>query len=307
MQDVHQVEPGSGAHRSAADKLRALLSRPEIIVLPSCFDALGAKLIEGAGFNAAFMSGFAVSASQLAMPDVGVISYSEMLEAGRHICGASSLPIIGDADTGFGNVANVQRTVHGYAQAGFAAIMIEDQIFPKRCAAAKGVQVVSRQEATSRIRAARAAQEAVRAAGGDILLVARTDCRHAANVDDGLAEALWRCQAFEDLGAEIVYFEGPKDQSEMERLNRSIRVPTLIAQVERPGHPVLSAAVCQRLGFKLQLFGLTMLSVSLAAQKRALQKMRAGNHPSGDDLLSFDELYETVGFNDFYKLENEYS
>ncbi len=119
---------------SQAEKLRRLLAGPEVLVLPGCFDAFSARLIERAGFKAAFMGGFAVSASRIGAPDTGLISYSEMLDQGRNICAAVELPVIGDGDTGYGNAINVQRTVRGYAQAGFACVMIEDQVAPKNAA-----------------------------------------------------------------------------------------------------------------------------------------------------------------------------
>ena len=136
------------------ETLRSLLDAPGLRVMPCCFDALSARLIERAGFELSFMSGFAVSAARLALPDTGLISYAEMLDQGRNICNTVSIPVIGDADTGYGNALNVKRTVHGYAQAGFAAAMIEDQLAPKRCGHTRGKQVVGRNEALTRIRAA---------------------------------------------------------------------------------------------------------------------------------------------------------
>ena len=129
---------------SSADKLRALLDGPDVLVAPACFDALSARMTERAGFRLSFMSGFAVSAARLGLPDTGLISYAEMVEQGRNLCGAVSIPVIGDADTGYGNALNVKRTIHGYAQAGFACAMIEDQVSPKRCGHTGGKQVVGR-------------------------------------------------------------------------------------------------------------------------------------------------------------------
>ncbi len=137
----------------SAEKLRALVAKPGILVMPCCFDALSARLVEEAGFPLTFMSGFAVSAARLALPDTGLISYGEMLDQGRNICSAVSIPVIGDADTGYGNALNVKRTVDGYARAGFACAMIEDQLAPKRCGHTRGKQVVGRDEALARIRA----------------------------------------------------------------------------------------------------------------------------------------------------------
>src|SRR5262245_4128017 len=139
---------------SPAARLSALLAKPGLLPMPCCFDALSARLIEGAGFPLTFMSGFAVSATRLGMPDTGLVSYAEMLDQGRDICAAVQIPVIGDADTGYGNAINVKRTVAGYARAGFACAMIEDQVWPKRCGHTEGKQVVSREEDLARVRAA---------------------------------------------------------------------------------------------------------------------------------------------------------
>jgi len=136
---------------SPARRLRELLDGPDLLQMPGCFDAMSARLIEQAGFPLGFMSGFAVSASHLAGPDTGLMSLGEMLDRGREICAAVSIPMIGDGDTGFGNAVSVRRTVHGYARAGFACVMIEDQVAPKRCGHTEGKQVVPRDEDEMRV------------------------------------------------------------------------------------------------------------------------------------------------------------
>ena len=159
---------------SKAQDLRALLAEDTCHVMPCCWDALSAKMIAQAGFKFTFMSGFAVSAWRIGQPDVGLISYGEMLDQGRNICAAAGIPVIGDADTGYGNALNVERTVMGYAQAGFASVMIEDQVWPKRCGHTRGKRVVERDEAFDRIKAATYARDA---SESDILILARTDAR----------------------------------------------------------------------------------------------------------------------------------
>jgi 2-methylisocitrate lyase-like PEP mutase family enzyme len=282
--------------------LRALLTRPGIAVVPSCFDAMSARLIERAGFDVAFMSGYAVSATQLALPDAGLISYEEMVAQGRRICDAVHIPVIGDADTGFGNPVNVKRTVRGYHRAGFACAMIEDQVYPKRCGYAHGLAVVDREEATTRLRAALDARSEIQAAGGDILVIGRTDSRGP----EGFEEALWRAEAFADLGADIVYFEGAQSEAEMTELNRRVAVPTMLAQVEKPDRALLSPKQAEALGYDLALFGLTLLNASLRAMHDALALMAGGNHPGSDRLMPFDQLYETVGFDRYYAEERRY-
>ena len=285
-----------------APRLRALLSRPGITVVPSCFDAMSAKLIERAGFEVAFMSGYAVSASQLGLPDAGLISYEEMAAQGRRVCEAVAIPVIGDGDTGFGNPVNVKRTVRGYHHAGFACAMIEDQVYPKRCGFARGLAVVGRDEALLRLRAALDARAEIQAAGGDLLVIGRTDSRGP----EGFEEALWRAEAFADLGADIVYFEGPQSEAEMAELNRRVTTPTMLAQVEKADRPLLSPKQAEALGYDLALFGLTLINASIRAMRDTLALMAAGGHPGPDRLMPFEELYETVGFDRYYAEEERY-
>ncbi len=287
---------------SPAAQFRALLAAPGITVVPGCYDALSAQLAQRAGFKVAFLSGYAVSATRLGLPDAGLISLQDMLDTGRNVCAAVSMPMIGDGDTGFGNAVNVQRTVHGYHRAGFACVMIEDQVFPKRCGYAQGLEVVPRDEALTRLRAALQARDAIRAAGGDLLVIGRTDSRAAASLD----EALWRAEAFADLGADIVYFEAPQSTAEMEALHRRVGVPTMLAQLEKPGRPFLTPAQAEAIGYKLLLAGVTLLNVTIRALHDALALMAAGGHPGPDRLVPFEQLYDTVGFNAYYALEKQF-
>ena len=177
----------SGKSNGSA-RLRQLLEDPEFIIMPCCYDGISAKLIQQCGYSLTFMSGFAVSAARLGLPDTGLISYAEMLDQGRDICSAIDIPVIGDGDTGYGNTANVKRTVHGYIQAGFAGIMIEDQRSPKRCGHTIGKEVVEREEALMRMRAVIEARDEALDRGEDVVVVARTDARDT----HGLSEAIER-------------------------------------------------------------------------------------------------------------------
>jgi 2-methylisocitrate lyase-like PEP mutase family enzyme len=276
------------------DRLRAELGRPGVRVMPCCFDALSARLIEHAGFPLTFMSGFAVSAAKLGMPDTGLISYAEMLDQGRNICAAVSIPVIGDADTGYGNPLNVKRTVAGYARAGFACAMIEDQLAPKRCGHTRGKQVVGRDEALARIRAAVDARNE----GHDILIMARTDARATL----GLDEALWRAQAFSDLGADILFVEAPTSAHEMERVCAEVPGHQMANLVEGGDTPMLSAAELEAIGYKIAAYPLTLLSAATRAMLDALDSMAKGTAPQR--LLEFEQLRELVGFDD-YDLESQ--
>ena len=304
-----------------ASRLRRALEQPGCVVMPSVYDALGAKLVARSGaFECAFMSGYGVSLSRLGDPDVGLASFADVLDAGAHICrAAGEVPMVGDGDTGFGGVANVRRTVLEFHRAGFAAVSIEDQVFPKRCALAEGVRVVDRPDATARVRAALDARDEIRRCGGDILVIGRTDCRLATNVDDGFREALWRCAAFEDMGADVVYFEAPQSESEMETFNAArSSARSLLAQVERGeggggADVVLTAAQCGALGYDAALFGLTLLNASAAAMQSALAGMagapeahpRAASETRGA-LLSFAELNDIAGVDAHRAFEARY-
>ncbi len=280
-----------------ADKLRDLLADPGLQVMPCCFDALSAKLIERAGFRVTFMSGFAVSAARLGLPDTGLISYGEMLAQGRDICAAVGIPVIGDADTGYGNAINVKRTVQGYAQAGFACAMIEDQLAPKRCGHTRGKQVVARGEALARVKAAVDAREE----GPDILVMARTDAR----ATEGLDEAIERAKAFAGLGADLIFVEAPRSEAEMERVCAEVPAPQMANLVEQGETPLLPPARLEALGYRLAAYPLTLLSAATKAMESALAELAAGRHP--DALLKdFADLREVVGFEDYYREEDRY-
>ena len=283
--------------KSSADKLRILLEGPELLVTPACYDALSARLIERAGFNLSFMSGFAVSAGRLGLPDTGLISYGEMLEQGRNICNAVSIPVIGDGDTGYGNALNVKRTVMGYAQAGFGCIMIEDQVAPKRCGHTRGKHVVDREEAISRIRAAVDARDE----GANILIMARTDAR----ATDGFDEAMWRIKAFSEQGADILFLEAPENEVEMQGFCEGVSGHKMVNLVEQGDTPLLPPRVLEEMGFKIALYPLTMIEAALAAMESALQALRLGKTP--ESLADFAHLREVVGFESYYEAEKKYA
>ncbi len=280
----------------AADRLRQLLAGDELLVMPCCFDGLSAKMIGQSGFPLTFMSGFAVAAARLGQPDTGLISYGEMVDQGRYVCDAAGIPVIGDGDTGYGNPVNVRRTVKGYADAGFAAVMIEDQVAPKRCGHTRGKAVVDREEAERRIRAAVDARNE----GRDILILARTDARH----DHGLDEAIARAARFAELGADILFVEAPHDEAEMRRVCDELPGPKMANLVEGGDTPLLDHATLAEIGFSIAAYPLTLLSSAMRAMEEALEAMKAGDHP--DRLLEFPELRRIVGFDDYYDMEARY-
>jgi 2-methylisocitrate lyase-like PEP mutase family enzyme len=281
---------------SAAARLRALLARPGIRIMPCCFDALSARLIERAGFELTFMSGFAVSAARAGLPDTGLLSYGEIVDVGQAITAAISLPVIGDGDTGYGNAVNVKRTVRGFARAGFACVMIEDQLAPKRCGHTRGKAVVGRSEACARIQAAVDAREELRSEGLDILVMARTDAR----ATHGLDEAIDRARAFEQIGVDVLFVEAPRTEAEMERVGRALSLPLMANLVEDGDTPWLAPDRLAELGFKIAAYPLALLSASVRAMRDTLDQLREGR--PAERRVSFPELREIVGF-DWYDAE----
>jgi len=282
---------------SPATRLRDLLARTGCHVMPGCFDALSAKLIGDAGHEVGFMSGFAVSAARLGLPDTGLISFSEMLDTLRNCCAATGIPMIGDGDTGYGNALNVQRTVVEYARAGAAAVMIEDQLSPKKCGHTRGKQVVSREEARMKIRAA---VEAARQA--DILVLARTDARAV----HGFDEALQRCRDFEAEGADIIFFEAPESEDEMRRFCAAIKKPCLANMVHGGKTPILPAATLAQIGYRLAVYPVLTVSTAITAMQAALAALRTDDKTTPSAAVSFAELQKIVGFPAYWEREKKY-
>lgn len=281
---------------NSTESLREILAKPQILAMPGCHDAMSAKLIEQAGFEVGFMSGFAVSGARLAMPDTGLISYGEMVDQGRTICNTVSIPMIGDGDTGFGSALNIKRTVQGYADAGFACIMLEDQVAPKRCGHTQGKSVVAREEAQMRIRAAVDAREE----GADILIMARTDARASL----GLDEAIDRCKAFRDLGADITFLEAPESEAEMRRYCSEVSGAKMANLIENGKTPILPYDQLQEMGYDIAVYPLSLLSASIKAMQETLSSIKTGDE--SQNVLHFEDLQAAVGFPEYYAGEKKY-
>jgi 2-methylisocitrate lyase-like PEP mutase family enzyme len=280
---------------SPAEQLRRRLQRPDILIMPGCHDAMSARLIQEAGFEIGFMSGFAVSASRLGMPDTGLISYGELVDQGTNICRGVTIPLIGDGDTGFGSAQNIKRTVQGYARAGFACIMLEDQVAPKRCGHTEGKAVVGRDEALTRIRAAVDARNA----GDDILIMARTDARI-----DSLEEAIGRCRLFREIGADITFLEAPTSEAEMRRYCSEVDGPKMANLIEGGKTPLIAPARLEEIGYAIAVYPLTLLNVSIQAMRSALRSLKNGERAAA--AMEFDDLKQAVGFPQYYAEEARY-
>ena len=281
-----------------AQKLREVLAGPGLEVMPGCFDALSAKLVADAGFKVAFMSGFAVSAARLGLPDTGLISFAEMLDSLRNcLSGAGRIPLIGDGDTGYGNALNVQRTVVEYARAGAAGVMIEDQVSPKKCGHTRGKQVIRRDEARMKIRAAVDARR-----DADILILARTDARAVLGFD----EAIDRCRDLETEGADIIFLEAPENELEMRRFCQAMRKPCMANMVPGGKTPILAPQELQSIGYKLAVYPVVLMSSAIAAMQAALATLLPESNKAFPPSILFTELQQVVGFPDYWERESRY-
>ena len=280
-----------------AAKLREKIANGDFMPMPCCFDALSAKMIEQAGFGVTFMSGFAASASRLGQPDLGLMSYAEVVDQARNITDAISIPVIADGDTGYGNAMNVRRTVEGFAKAGCAGVLIEDQLAPKRCGHTPGKDVVSRDEAFDRIKAAVDARQE----GTDILIMGRTDANHT----HGLEEAIHRGKRYQEIGADIIFIEAPKTVEEMETICREVPGCHMANIVEGGLTPNLSMEQLQDVGFQFVAYPLTLLAASMQAMKQTLELMRQ-DLPRANHLMDFEELRDRIGFNEYYETSQVY-
>ncbi len=246
------------------------------------------------------MSGFAVSAVRLDMPDTGLISFAEMLDSLRNCCaGAGQIPVIGDGDTGYGNALNVQRTVLEYARAGAACVMIEDQLSPKKCGHTRNKQVVSRQEARMQIRAA---VDARAEAGTDILIMARTDAKAVYDFE----EALKRCADFAEEGADLIFLEAPESESEMRRFCETIKKPCVANIVPGGKTPILTPKVLAEIGFKVALYPIVLLTSAITAMRKKLGEVHGKADLSLPADMPFVDLQKLVGFPQYWEREEKY-
>jgi methylisocitrate lyase len=285
---------------TAPARLRQLLAGPDIVVAPGTYDALSAKIAAQAGFAAIYVSGAALSASLLGLPDLGFTSLGEVVDQIRRIAGAVDVPVIADADTGFGNALSVSRTIREYERAGVAALHLEDQVFPKRCGHFEGKQVIPAEEMVQKLRAAVDARQDL-----DFVIIARTDAR----ATHGLDEALRRARLYQKAGADVIFVEAPRDLDELRRIAREIDGPLLANMVEGGKTPLLSAAELQALGFKLVILpGTLQRTAAKAMQAMAAEITRAGTSRDAlDRLVTFEGRNLITGLAECTEMERRYT
>ena len=280
--------------------LRNLLSKPGIIVAPGAHNAFTAKIIEQTGgFQAVYMTGSGAAMSLLGEPDVGLLTMTEMVTQARNIANAVTLPVIADADTGYGNAINVGRTVREYEMAGVAGIHIEDQITPKKCGHFEGKQVISQHEMVGKIRAAIDARE-----DPDFVLIARTDARAVV----GLEKTIERAQAYVKAGADVIFVEAPQSMEELKIIVRSINVPILVNMDEGTKTPMLTVRELEEMGFKIVIFPRSAPSAAARAIQELMKVLKETGTTRGftGGIVTFEERNQITGLAKYQEIERKY-
>ena len=288
------------AAAAATADLRTLMQKGRPVLAPGCYDALGARLIEEAGFPAVYMTGFGTSAGLLGRPDVGLVSMAEMADNARRIVEAVDLPVIADADTGYGNPINVVRTVREYERAGVAALHIEDQVAPKKCGHMEGKQVIPAAEMVEKVRAAADAR-----VSAELLIIARTDARAV----EGLDAAIERAARYHEAGADVLFIEAPQSVDEVRAIASSFPgVPLLFNYAEGGKTPAVDHALLADLGYAIVIFPIATLLAATKAMRATLARIRSDGTPINilADLPRFAEFLDFIGLPEIRELEQRY-
>ena len=282
--------------------LRQTLKKERTILVPGIYDALSAKIAQRVGFDILFHTGYGTAATLLGVPDIGLVSFSEMKERVSNICNAVDVPVIADADTGYGNSLNTMRTVKDYIKSGAAGLILEDQVWPKKCGHMKNKDVISIEEMESKIKAAVASRTAE---NSDLVIVGRTDSLAV----EGLDNAITRVKTYQKAGADILFIEAPNQIDDLKEINSKIEMPLLLNQIEGGQTPIISLKEAQLLGFKIILFPLTSLYASTKAIFDVFDNLlnKQTSTDSDNKLITFDLFNELVNHDEFIKLEKRFS
>jgi carboxyvinyl-carboxyphosphonate phosphorylmutase len=275
-----------------------MLQEPGIIVAPGAYDGLSARLIERAGFRVVYMTGAGTAASALGQPDVGLTTLTEMTTQAAHIASCVSLPVIADADTGYGNALNVIRTVREYERAGVAAIHLEDQVFPKKCGHISGKAVIPMKEFAEKIRAA-----SENRTDPDFVLIARTDARAVNGIEDAIERGL----CYREAGADVIFVEAPTSREEIERVAKEIKAPLLSNQVPGGKTPALKAPELEKLGYKIAIFPVVSLMEATLAIENALARLKTEQTDWHEGpILTPMDIFQKVGIDWWLQAEQRY-
>jgi len=276
---------------------RELVATERPLMLPGAHDALSALLVKRAGFKAYFVGGFTVAGVRYGLPDIGLLGMRDFAEAYRDILAVSDLPVLVDADNGYGDMKNIVYLLHTYERLGADALFFEDQVSPKRCGHIAGKQLIATEEMEGRIRAA--VQNRL---NPNTFLIARTDAREV----HGLDEALRRGERYIRAGADALFIEAPVSVEEMERIGRAFDVPQLANMLEGGRTPILPPTELERLGFRIVIYGISLLLRVAATMERALEDLKGGRIPPRDTPMSFDHYKDVVEFGRWAEIERRY-
>ena len=282
-------------------RLRELLASPGIVPAPGAYDCLSAAVIERAGFPVVYMTGAGTSISRTGYPDIGLTTMSEMVANAAAIARTVSVPVIADADTGYGDVLQVRRTVREYERAGVAGIHIEDQESPKRCGHLDDKRVVPQEEMVRKLQAALDARE-----DDDFVVIARCDALAVTGWDD----ALRRCEAYVEAGADVLFLEAIQTREQAMDVTGRFDVPVLYNYVETGKSPLLPVAELEALGFKLVIFPISAMLAALRTMTDLMRELRETGttaHLVADRMVSIQECFDTVGLSDMLALDASYA
>lgn len=279
--------------------LKALIDSGRLVRAPGAYDALSARLVQRAGFEAIYMTGFGATASRIGQPDIGLLTQTEMCTHARDMARAVQIPIIADADTGYGGPSNIARTIDEYIQAGVAAIHLEDQVAPKRCGQMAGIRLVDAMDNERRLRCAVAAR-------GDrpMLIIGRTDALPA----EGIDEAVSRAARWRDAGVDLVFVDGVKTRSEVEAIARRVAGPKVVSLVDGTDAANLTMAELEQMGFSVVLYAVTALFAAAAAVQSALEDLQAKGAPllPQASRMSYAQFTEVVDLPSHQKLDEQF-
>ncbi len=286
---------------SVAGVLRRYLQEPGAFMVPGVYDALSAIIAEKLGFKIILHGGYSTAASKLGLPDIGLVSFGEMVERVREICGAVRIPVIADADTGYGNALNAYRTVIEYARAGAAGLFIEDQVWPKRCGHMFGKEVIQLEEMVGKIQAA---VDARRDYGVDIVVGARTD----AIAVNGFEDALERAKAYAKAGADFIFIEAFESIEQMKRAVKEVNAPLMLNLIEGGRTPLITFKEAEKLGFKLVIYPLTALYSAAKAVYENLRELKETGDPRTyiKNIFTFKEFAELINVKKYEEMEKKY-
>jgi 2,3-dimethylmalate lyase len=287
-----------GTMPTTASRLRQLLHAPGVIRSLGAHDVFSARLIEAAGLEAVFLGGFGTAASLLGLPDVGLLTLTEMAGAVRRMAGRVSIPVVADGDTGHGDLHNVARTVREFERAGAAGILIEDQVTPKRCGHFQGKQVIPAGEMVLKLKAALDARR-----HPALVLVARTDARAV----EGFAAAIDRANRYGEAGADVCFIEAPQSSEELERIPREVRYPLLVNMLSGGVTPILPVEELRRLGYKIVVCPIESLLVCGTALRRLIDALMTRGRcdlPPGE-MMTFAEVKALLGLDEILGLREK--